>query len=153
MNTATNALAPSKAVLPQRPLRRLAASCVAVLTLVATAMPLPAYARSAPESFADLAEEVTPAVDHRAPSRRAGSSTGTPAVHRPPVRGPHRPAREEQVHPVVLRPRPRRRPPGDRPVGGRRDHRPLRRREPFTVRVGGPHRPQPMSRHVSAHQS
>src|SRR5688572_6486868 len=62
MNTATNALAPSKTVLPQHPLRRLAASCFAVLTLVATAMPLPAYARSAPESFADLAEEVTGAV-------------------------------------------------------------------------------------------
>ena len=62
MNTATNALAPSKAVLPQRPLRRLGASCFAVLTLVATAMPLPAYARSAPESFADLADEVTGAV-------------------------------------------------------------------------------------------
>jgi serine protease Do len=62
MNTATNALAPSKTVLPQRPLRRLAASCFAVMTLAATAMPLPAYARSAPESFADLAAEVTPAV-------------------------------------------------------------------------------------------
>ena len=62
MNTATNALVPSKAVLPQRPLRRLATSCFAVLTLVAAAMPLPAYARSAPESFADLADEVTPAV-------------------------------------------------------------------------------------------
>ena len=62
MNTATNALAPSKAVLPQRPLRRLATSCFAVLTLVATAIPLPAYARSAPESCADLADEVTPAV-------------------------------------------------------------------------------------------
>src|SRR5688572_18498525 len=62
MNTATNALAPSKTVLPQHPLRRLAASCFAALTLVVTAVPLPAYARSAPESFADLAEEVTPAV-------------------------------------------------------------------------------------------
>jgi serine protease Do len=63
MNTATNALAPSKTALPQRPLRRLAASCFAVFTIVATAaMPLPAYARSAPESFADLADEVTGAV-------------------------------------------------------------------------------------------
>jgi serine protease Do len=51
-----------KTALPQRPLRRLAASCFAVMTIVATAMPLPAVARSAPESFADLAEEVTGAV-------------------------------------------------------------------------------------------
>jgi serine protease Do len=44
-------------------MRRLAASCFAVFTVVATAaMPLPAYARSTPESFADLAAEVTPAV-------------------------------------------------------------------------------------------
>ncbi|HZB61900.1 MAG TPA: DegQ family serine endoprotease [Microvirga sp.] len=43
-------------------MRRLAASCFAVMTIVATAMPLPALARSAPESFADLAEEVTGAV-------------------------------------------------------------------------------------------
>ena len=63
MNRATNALAPSKTGLPQRPMRRLAASCFAVFTVVATAaMPLPAYARSTPESFADLAAEVTPAV-------------------------------------------------------------------------------------------
>jgi serine protease Do len=62
MTHAMNALAPSTAALPQRPLRRLAASCFAVLTMVAVAMPLPAYARSAPESFADLAEEVTGAV-------------------------------------------------------------------------------------------
>jgi len=63
MNTATNARAPSKMPLPQRPLRRLAASCFAVFTIVATVtMPLPAFARSAPESFADLAAEVTPAV-------------------------------------------------------------------------------------------
>src|SRR3712207_9113185 len=51
-----------KTALPRRPLRRLAASCFAVMTIVATAMPLPALARSAPESFADLAEEVTGAV-------------------------------------------------------------------------------------------
>ncbi len=51
-----------KTALPQRPMRRLAASCFAVMTIVATAMPLPALARSAPESFADLAEEVTGAV-------------------------------------------------------------------------------------------
>jgi serine protease Do len=38
-------------------LRRLAVSCFAILTIVATAMPLPAYARSAPESFADLARK------------------------------------------------------------------------------------------------
>ncbi len=62
MNNATNALAPSKTVLPQRPLRRLAVSCFAILTIVATAIPLPVHARSAPESFADLAEEVTGAV-------------------------------------------------------------------------------------------
>lgn len=63
MNKATNALAPSKTALSQRPLHRLAASCFAVFTIVATAaMPLPVYARSAPESFADLAEEVTGAV-------------------------------------------------------------------------------------------
>src|SRR5215217_1085944 len=63
MNKATNALEPSKTALPRRPLRRLAASCFAVFTIVATAaMPLPVYARSAPESFADLAAEVTPAV-------------------------------------------------------------------------------------------
>ncbi|MFL5206074.1 MAG: Do family serine endopeptidase, partial [Microvirga sp.] len=63
MNKATNALEPSKTALPRRPLRRLAASCFAVFTIVATAaMPLPVYARSAPESFADLAEEVTGAV-------------------------------------------------------------------------------------------
>src|SRR5215211_8635117 len=63
MNKATNALEPSKTALPRRPLRRLAASCFAVFTIVATAaMPLPVYARAAPESFADLAEEVTGAV-------------------------------------------------------------------------------------------
>ncbi|MGO4524369.1 DegQ family serine endoprotease [Microvirga sp. 2MCAF35] len=64
MNTATNALEPSKTALPQRPLRRrLAASCFAVFTIVATAaLPLPVLARSTPESFADLAADVTPAV-------------------------------------------------------------------------------------------
>src|SRR5215211_7217682 len=63
MNKATNALEPSKTALPRRPLRRLAASCFAVFTIVATAaMPLPVEARSAPESFADLAEQVTGAV-------------------------------------------------------------------------------------------
>ncbi len=62
MTHAMNELAPSTTALPRRPLRRLAASCFAVMTIVATAMPLPALARSAPESFADLAEEVTGAV-------------------------------------------------------------------------------------------
>jgi serine protease Do len=62
MNQATNALALSGTTPSQRPLRRLAASCFAVITIVATAMPLPAFARSAPESFADLADEVTGAV-------------------------------------------------------------------------------------------
>lgn len=62
MTQAMNALAPSGTALPKRPLRKLAASCFAVVTLIATAMPLPALARSAPESFADLAEEVTGAV-------------------------------------------------------------------------------------------
>ncbi|MBF9233551.1 DegQ family serine endoprotease [Microvirga alba] len=62
MTYAINAPTPYGSVQPQRPLRRLAASCFAVLTFVATAMPLAAQARSAPESFADLAEEVTGAV-------------------------------------------------------------------------------------------
>ena len=62
MNQATNALTLSGTAPSQRPLRRLAASCFAVITIVATAMPLPAFARSAPESFADLADEVTGAV-------------------------------------------------------------------------------------------
>ncbi|MCB5177170.1 DegQ family serine endoprotease [Microvirga lenta] len=52
----------SEPAVQQRLLRRLAASCFAVLTFVAATMPLPAQARSAPESFADLAEEVTGAV-------------------------------------------------------------------------------------------
>jgi len=62
MTHAMNAPAPFDAALPRRPLRRLAASCFAVLALVATTLPLPAQARSAPESFADLAEQVTGAV-------------------------------------------------------------------------------------------
>ncbi|MGO4705689.1 DegQ family serine endoprotease [Microvirga sp. 2MCAF38] len=41
---------------------RLATSCFAVVALIATAMPISVQARSAPESFADLAEEVTGAV-------------------------------------------------------------------------------------------
>ncbi|NIX76461.1 DegQ family serine endoprotease [Microvirga sp. c23x22] len=57
-----NALAPTVSTPPQRPLRRLAASCFAVLTFLATAMPVAVQARGAPESFADLAEEVTSAV-------------------------------------------------------------------------------------------
>jgi serine protease Do len=62
MTHAMNAPAPSETASFQRPLRRLAASCFAVLTFFAIAVPLPAQARSAPESFADLAEEVTGAV-------------------------------------------------------------------------------------------
>jgi len=62
MTQATNALALTAAAPFQRPLRRLAASFFAVVTFVAVAMPLPTSARSAPESFADLAEEVTGAV-------------------------------------------------------------------------------------------
>ncbi|MGO4572419.1 DegQ family serine endoprotease [Microvirga sp. 2TAF3] len=62
MTHAMNALAPSETALPKRLPRRLAASCFAVVTFVATALPLAAQARSAPESFADLAEEVTAAV-------------------------------------------------------------------------------------------
>src|ERR687890_21582 len=62
MTHAMNAPAPSETASFQRPLRRLAASCFAVLTFFAVAVPLPAQARSAPESFADLAEEVTGAV-------------------------------------------------------------------------------------------
>jgi serine protease Do len=62
MTHAMNAPAPTDTAQSQRPLRRLAASCFAVLTFFAVAMPLPAYARAAPESFADLAEEVTGAV-------------------------------------------------------------------------------------------
>ncbi|WP_420846274.1 DegQ family serine endoprotease [Microvirga brassicacearum] len=47
----------------RRPSRfRAAASCLAVVTLLATSVPMVAQARSAPESFADLAEEVTGAV-------------------------------------------------------------------------------------------
>ena len=46
-----------------RPSRfRRAASCLAVVTLLATSAPMAAQARSAPESFADLADEVTDAV-------------------------------------------------------------------------------------------
>lgn len=62
MTQAMNALAPVETVLPKRLPRRLAASCFAVVTFVATALPFAAQARSAPESFADLAEEVTGAV-------------------------------------------------------------------------------------------
>lgn len=62
MSQAMNALTPPMTAPSSRPLRRLAVSCFAVLTLVASAMPLPALARSAPESFADLAQEVTGAV-------------------------------------------------------------------------------------------
>jgi len=60
----------------QRPLRRLAAPFFAVMTFVAAAMPLPASARSAPESFADLAQEVTGQKSHPAS-----------AAARNPVRG------------------------------------------------------------------
>ncbi|MBZ6075264.1 DegQ family serine endoprotease [Microvirga puerhi] len=62
MTQAMNALAPSQTVRPTRLSRRLAASCFAVVTFVATALPMAAQARSAPESFADLADEVTGAV-------------------------------------------------------------------------------------------
>ena len=63
MTQAMNALAPSETAPSKRPLRRLATSCFAVVALIATAaVPLPAFARAAPESFADLAEEVTGAV-------------------------------------------------------------------------------------------
>jgi len=59
MIQAMNALAPSgMGRLP----RLLAASCFAVALSVASALPMAAQARSAPESFADLAEEVTGAV-------------------------------------------------------------------------------------------
>ncbi|WP_406600808.1 DegQ family serine endoprotease [Microvirga rosea] len=57
-----NALAPSVTVRPTRFSRRLVASCFAVVTFVAAALPMAAQARSAPESFADLAAEVTGAV-------------------------------------------------------------------------------------------
>ncbi|WP_229428600.1 DegQ family serine endoprotease [Microvirga pudoricolor] len=46
----------------KRPQRRLAASVFAAFAVVATAMPVTVQARSAPESFADLAAEVTGAV-------------------------------------------------------------------------------------------
>ncbi|QFU16022.1 DegQ family serine endoprotease [Microvirga thermotolerans] len=62
MTQALSALAPSGTVRPNRLSRRLAASCFAVAAFVATALPMAAQARSAPESFADLAEEVTGAV-------------------------------------------------------------------------------------------
>jgi serine protease Do len=62
MTHAMNVPAPHETAPRQRPSRRLAASCFAVLTLFATAVPLQAQARSAPESFADLAQEVTGAV-------------------------------------------------------------------------------------------
>jgi len=55
--------APASTRLSARPSRlRLAASCLAVVTLLSTSVPMAAQARSAPESFADLAEEVTGAV-------------------------------------------------------------------------------------------
>src|SRR6478735_5810388 len=47
---------------PQRRRRRLATSVFAAFAFVATAMPMNVQARSAPESFADLADEVTGAV-------------------------------------------------------------------------------------------
>src|SRR5687768_7373251 len=55
--------APASTRLSARPSRlRLAASCLAVVTLLSTSVPMAAQARSAPESFADLADEVTGAV-------------------------------------------------------------------------------------------
>ncbi|AWM86281.1 DegQ family serine endoprotease [Microvirga sp. 17 mud 1-3] len=59
MIQAMNALAPSGT---GRLSRLLAASCFAVALSVTSAVPMAAQARSAPESFADLAEEVTGAV-------------------------------------------------------------------------------------------
>ncbi|WP_441966886.1 DegQ family serine endoprotease [Microvirga sp. 2MCAF38] len=59
MTQAMNAFAPPEA---KRSMGRLATSCFAVVALIATAMPISVQARSAPESFADLAEEVTGAV-------------------------------------------------------------------------------------------
>jgi len=47
---------------PRRHRRRLTTSVIAAFALVATAMPMNVQARSAPESFADLADEVTGAV-------------------------------------------------------------------------------------------
>ncbi|MET0427052.1 MAG: DegQ family serine endoprotease [Microvirga sp.] len=47
---------------PRRPRRRLATSVIAAFAFVSTVMPMAVQARSAPESFADLAEEVTGAV-------------------------------------------------------------------------------------------
>nr|WP_230531065.1 DegQ family serine endoprotease [Microvirga roseola] len=58
-------------------MRRLAASCFAVMTFIATAVPLPAYARAAPESFADLAEEVTGAVVNISASTTVEASSRT----------------------------------------------------------------------------
>ncbi len=55
--------APASSRPAPRPSRfRSAASCLAVVTLLTTSVPMAAQARSAPESFADLAEEVTGAV-------------------------------------------------------------------------------------------
>lgn len=62
MIQAMNELAPPRAARPERSLRRLAVSCLAALTIATATLPVPVLARSAPESFADLAEEVTPAV-------------------------------------------------------------------------------------------
>ncbi|HZB38225.1 MAG TPA: serine protease, partial [Beijerinckiaceae bacterium] len=51
------ALAPTRAARP-----RFLAALVAVVALTTTLLPLPAFARSAPESFADLAERIMPSV-------------------------------------------------------------------------------------------
>ena len=60
MDHTMNAQGPSTAPRPSR--LRLAVSSLAVVTLLTTSMPMAAQARSAPESFADLAAEVTDAV-------------------------------------------------------------------------------------------
>src|SRR3954465_4720778 len=56
LNTLTRPAAPSR--------QRSLAALVAVFALAATLFPVHAWARSAPESFADLAEEIMPAVVH-----------------------------------------------------------------------------------------
>ncbi|WP_210484902.1 DegQ family serine endoprotease [Microvirga antarctica] len=61
MNHTVTAPRLSRSASRRSPLR-LAASCLAVVTLLSTSVPMAAQARSAPESFADLADEVTGAV-------------------------------------------------------------------------------------------
>ena len=53
------------------PARRFLAAFVAAFALVALALPLPADARAAPESFADLAERVTARSSTSRPRRRS----------------------------------------------------------------------------------